>query len=207
MTDELLTYLESTTAHNPTLEQAYEDAHEFELITPDSMTGQLLTTLAASTQAQAAIAVTPAVNVVGLYLLAGLRDDGILTCVDPEPEHQQLAKDAFRTAGYSPGRIRFLPSRPLDVMGRLAHDSYQIIVAEVSPMDLKALVDAALPLLTNGGSIVLPDVLFDGTLLDESRTDRETIAAKEADEYIRSLDNVHVTRLPLGTGMIIVTKH
>ena len=202
MTDELRFYLESTTDLNPTLEQAYEDAHEFGLPVPDIVTGRLLTTLTAATQAQAAIAA----NVVGLYLLAGLGTNGILTCVAPEPEHQRFARQAFRSAGYSPSRIRFLPSRPLDVMGRLASHSYQLIYAEISPVDLKALVNTALPLLTTGGSIILPDVLFSGALIDEFRATRAMIAAREADEYICALEGVYVTRLPLGSGMTIITK-
>ncbi len=206
MTVELRTYIESTTTLEPNLARAYQDAEEFGLDAPDVLIGQLLTTLVANSQAQSAIAVTPALNVAGLYMLAGLNDLGILTCIDPEAEHQRLAKLIFREAGYSPTRIRFLPSRPLDVMGRLANESYQIIYAEVSPMDLKSLIDAALPLLCPGGSLVLPDVLFDGTLADASRRDRDTIAAREADEYLLGLDNVHVTRLPLGSGLTIVTK-
>ena len=76
-------------------------------------------------------------------------------------------------------------------MGRLASHSYQLIYAEVSPVDLKALVNTALPLLTTGGSIILPDVLFSGALIDE---------------YICALEGVYVTRLPLGSGMTIITK-
>lgn len=206
MTSELRAYIESTTDLEPNLARAYEDAEEFGLDAPDVLTGQLLTTLVANARAQAAIAVTPALNVAGLYLLAGLTEYGILTCIDPEPEHQRLAKLIFREAGYPHTRIRFLPSRPLDVMGRLANKSYQIIYAEVAPMDITTLVDAALPLLSPGGSLVLPDVLFDGTLTDETRRDPDTRAIREADEYIRSLSGAHVCRLPLGTGMTIVTK-
>lgn len=206
VTVELRSYIESTTADETVLAKAYEDASEFGLAVPDIMTGQLLTTLATSCQAQGAIAVTPAANVVGLYLLKGLASTGILTCIDPEPEHQKRAKETFRSAGFSPSRIRFLPSRPLDVMGRLANEAYQVVYGEVSPIDLRAFIDAALPLLSAGGSLVLPDVLFDGTLADETRKDRDTQAAREADEYVRSLAGVHVTRLPLGAGMTIVTK-
>ena len=32
------------------------------------------------------------------------------------------------------------------------------------------------------------------------------IAAREADEYICALEGVYVTRLPLGSGMTIITK-
>lgn len=204
--DYLRDYIESTTTVGDVLAAACEDAQEFGLALPDTMTGALLTTLAATARAQGAIAVTPAAGVVGLHLLAGLSDSGILTCIDPEPEHQKRAKQTFRDAGYSPSRIRFLPSRPLDVMGRLAADSYNIVYGEVSPVDLKAFTDAALPLLATGGVLVLADSLLDGTLADATRKDRDTVAAREADEYISSLDNVIVARLPLGAGITLVTK-
>ena len=73
--------------------------------------------------------------VLGLYVLAGMPDNGILTCIDPEAEHQRSAKEAFREAGYAPSRGRFLPSRPLEVMGRLANDAYQVIYADVAALD------------------------------------------------------------------------
>jgi len=71
VTDELRFYLESTIDLDPNLEQAYEDAHEFGLPVPDIVTGRLLTTLTAATQAQAAITVTPAANVVGAVFAGG----------------------------------------------------------------------------------------------------------------------------------------
>ena len=45
-----------------------------------------------------------------------------------------------------------------------------------------------------------------GTLADASRTDRDTAAAREADEYLRELEGASVTRLPLGSGLTLVTK-
>lgn len=206
MTEELRAYIESTTPVNGPLDSAYEAAQEFGLPTPDVMTGSLLSALAASCQAQAAIAVTPAASVVGLHVLKGMNPKGILTCIDPDPENHNRAKATFRDAGYSPSRIRFLPSRPLDVMSRLAAGSYQLVYGEVSPIDVKAFVDIALPLLSSGGSVVLPDVLLDGTIADESRKDRVTVAAREADEYLRSLDGIVVARLPLGAGTTVITK-
>lgn len=143
----LRTYVESTTETDAAVARAREDAAEFGLPAPDEMTGQLLTTLAATTNGNGstgAIAITPAAGLVGLYILNGLADNTTLTCIDPESEHQRQAKALFREAGYSPSRVRFLLSRPLDVMSRLANDSYQLVFGQVSPMDLKALVDSRL---------------------------------------------------------------
>lgn len=205
----LRTYVESTTETDATVARGREDAAEFGLPAPDEMTGQLLTTLAATTNGDGstgAIAITPAAGLVGLYILNGLADNTTLTCIDPESEHQRQAKALFREAGYSPSRVRFLLSRPLDVMSRLANDSYQLVFGQVSPMDLKALVDAAWPLLRRGGALVLADALLDGTIADQTRKDRDTQAARNADEYIRSIEGAHVARLPLGAGLTVVTK-
>lgn len=59
----LRTYVESTTETDAAVARAREDAAEFGLPAPDEMTGQLLTTLAATTNGNGstgAIAITPA---------------------------------------------------------------------------------------------------------------------------------------------------
>ena len=46
------------------------------------------------------------VGVSGLWLLAGMTDDGVLTTIDPEPEYQQAAREAFAAADVPLGRTR-----------------------------------------------------------------------------------------------------
>lgn len=208
--DALRSFIESTSEVSEALTSARAHAEEYGLPVPDESTGQLLSTLAAvssgTTSRPQAVAITPAASVVGLYLLAGMSENGILTCIDPEAEHQASAKQTFRDAGYSSSRGRFLPSRPLDIMGRLANDTYQVIYAEVPALDMPALVKAAWPLLHQHGTLVLANSLLDGTVADSSRTDRDTAAAREADETARSLEGAAVTRLPYGAGLTLVTK-
>ena len=155
----LRSYIETNSEASPALSGARDHAAEYGLPVPDESTGQLLTTLTAastgSTERPQAVAITPAANVVGLYVLAGMPDNGILTCIDPEAEHQRSAKTAFREAGYAPSRGRFLPSRPLEVMGRLANDAYQVIYADVAALELPAIIKAAWPLLHQRGTLVL----------------------------------------------------
>lgn len=211
-TEALRSYILSTTEPLQALDEALQHAEEFHLRAPDAITGALLASLAAGVAGSAssgsanAIVVTPAASVVGLHLLHGLGERGQLTCIDPESEHQRHAKKCFQEAGYRPANYRFLPSRPLDVMGRLAAASYRFVYGDVAPMDQRAFIDAALPLLNPGGVLVLADSLLDGTVSDTSRTDRDTVAARETDAYVREMDGVLVTRLPLGAGLTIVTK-
>ena len=57
-----------------------------------------------------------------------------------------------------------------------------------------------------GGTLVLVDSLLDGTIADETRRDRDTAAARQAEEMVQGLDGALVTRLPFGAGMTLVTR-
>lgn len=195
-----------------TLIDARSDASEYSLPTPSIAVGSLLGTLAAaggavsSAGVTGAVAITPAAGVVGLHILAGLPEKAALTCIDPEADHQTRAKAAFRDAGFGLSRARFLPSRPLDVLGRLAAGAYHLVFADVDPVDLPAVVDAAWPLLSPGGTLVLAGSLLDGTITDPTRKDRGTLAAREAEELVDSIEDAVVTRLPLDSGVTLVTR-
>lgn len=202
-------YIIATTLPDEVMRETRDDATEFGLEAPDEITGQLISTLAAvgsASKSSGAVLITPAAGVVGLYALRGLGERQTVTCIDPEAEHQTHAKEAFRSAGFSPSRARLLPSRPLDVLGRLAGGAYHLVYVDVSPLDLPAALEAAVPLLTVGGSIMVVNSLLDGTIADSTRRDRDTAGAREADELARSLENMVVSRLPLGGGVTLLTR-
>ncbi|WP_018017870.1 class I SAM-dependent methyltransferase [Corynebacterium capitovis] len=190
------------------LARARADAEENFLSAPGVSLGGLLSILAAS-GTQGAVAVTPAAGVVGLHILRGLPPKAALTCIDPETVHQSGAREAFREAGFAPARARFLTARPLDVMSRLAPGSYQLVYADVSPVDMSAVLHAAWPLLAPGGTLVLADSLLDGTVADHTRRDRETEAARAAWGDVDKLaaeEGALVAYLPLDGGTTLVTR-
>lgn len=191
------------------LDNALTEAAENNLAAPSEVVGALLSTLAAAGASPlGAVAVTPAAGVVGLHILKGLPEKATVTCIDPEAEHQGSAKESFRLAGYAASRARFLTARPLEVMGRLAPASYRLVVADVDPSELSAVVESAWPLLAPGGTLVLLGSLLDGTLADTSRRDRSTEAARAAQDDVDALaaSSAVVSRLPLDGGLTLVTK-
>ena len=211
---QLSTYIDSRRDHlseavGEALARAREDAGENGVPVPSQVVGDLLSVLAAGNDAaQGAVAVTPAAGVAGLHILAGLPEKATLTCIEPEAALQAGAKEAFRAAGFAPSRVRFLTSRPLDVMGRLATGAYQLIYADVSAVELRSLIDAAWPLLAPGGTLVIAGSLLDGTVADPTRRDRETEAAREADAFVDTLalEEAAIARLPLDGGLTLLTK-
>ena len=131
---------------------------------------------------------------------------GHITCIEPEIQHQKLARSAFQADGIPNNAYRFLPSAPLDVVSRLAQNSYDIAIVECSVEDFSTTVEATLPALRPGGILMLLDSLMDGTVRDRDRQDRQITSAREADEAIRRLPGAAVSRLPLGAGSTLVTK-
>lgn len=192
---------------------ARTEAEENGVAAPSATVCALLTSFAATGSRDGvphgAVAVTPAAGVVGLSMLRGLPDKATLTCIEPEAALQSGTKQALRAGGYSASRVRFLTARPLDVMGRLAKSAYQLIYADVAPVELEPIIRAAWPLLAPGGTLMLAGSLLDGTLADATRRDRETAAAREADDYVGDFAAEHngvVTRLPLDGGLTLLTK-
>ncbi|MEJ6548047.1 MULTISPECIES: O-methyltransferase [unclassified Corynebacterium] len=207
--DAVRDYVNATAASDEALDAARDSATEYGLLTPDAMTGEFLTFLAAqvTTAAPTAVVMSPAFGVIGLHLFAGFSGGGHVTCIDPEVQHQVLAREAFSSAGVRSNAYRFLPSAPLVGVSRLATDAYDIIVSQSMTEHLSATVDAALPVLRPGGVLVLLDSLLDGTLADAGRTDRQARAAADAEEHLRTMDGITVARLPLGAGCTVITRH
>ncbi len=211
--DAVRSYINGTARSDDALTEARTAASEFGLLYPDAATGEFLTFLAARPVAGAqpgAVVMSPACGVIGLHLFAGFPEGtGHVTCIDPEVEHQKLAKQAFTSAGRRPTSFRFVPSSPLDGIVRLATDSYDLIIADVDPELLTTAVDSSLPALRQGGVLVLLDALLDGAPGDPARTDRQAEAARAVEAHLaglRDTGTVETARLPLGAGMTVVTR-
>ena len=57
--------------------------------------GSLLRLLAAAAKAKSVVEIGTGAGTSGLWLLQGMPDDGILTTIDVEPEHQAAARRAY----------------------------------------------------------------------------------------------------------------
>lgn len=208
-TSALLDLITSTTVESDALQAARRDAAEMGLAVPDTATAAFLTAVAASkatAQGSKAIIVSPAPAVPGLAIAAGFGDKGHFTAIDTEPEHLSAAREAFALAGVPNSRFRALPSRPLEVLTRMTPSDYVLVWADVPPADVLAATEEIIPLLTEGGVLMLPDVLLDGTIADPTRTDRDTASCRAFDEAMQARDDVVYSRLALGAGMAMIIK-
>ena len=108
MTDPITTaswsYAEAFVAEDDILSRARERAEEVGVVAIGPGGGAALRFLASVLDARAVVEVGTGTGVSGLWLLRGMRSDGVLTTVDIETEHQRLARETFNDAGVPPQR-------------------------------------------------------------------------------------------------------
>src|SRR6202789_3257852 len=68
--------------------------------------GALLSLLTKLSGGKAVVEVGTGAGVSSLWLLSGMSDDGVLTTIDIEREHQRIAKEAFSDAAIGPTQTR-----------------------------------------------------------------------------------------------------
>jgi len=131
----IVKHAERSITEEPITAAARERAEESGANPVTPAVGALLSVLAKIASAKAVVEVGTGAGVSGLWLLSGMREDGVLTTIDIEPEHQRLAKQAFVAAGVGPSRTRLIVGRAQEVLTRLADESYDLVFIDGEPVD------------------------------------------------------------------------
>ncbi len=168
--------------------------------------GALLSVLARLTGGRAVVEVGTGAGVSGLWLLSGMRDDGVLTTIDVEPEHLRIAKQGFSEAGVGPGRTRLISGRAQDVLTRLADESYDLVFVDADPVDQPQFVTEGVRLLREGGAIVVHRAALGGRAGDATARDAEVTAVREAARLIAEDERLTPVLIPLGDGLLAAVR-
>jgi predicted O-methyltransferase YrrM len=181
---------------------ARERARELGLPEVDPLVGSTLRFLATLVDAHTVAEIGTGAGVSGLWLLSGMRADGILTSVDVEAEHQRLARESFNEASIPASRARLITGNALDVLPRLADGGYDMVFCHTRPGDFPAFLTEALRLLRKGGLVVFSSVLAGGKVTDSALRDPETVAMREFLTSARDDERLVPLLLPVGDGLL-----
>jgi predicted O-methyltransferase YrrM len=202
----ILGHAEDSISEDPIVGAARERAVDAGAGAVTPAVGALLSVLARLARAKAVAEVGTGAGVSGLWLLAGMADDGVLTTIDVEPEHQRLAKQAFTEAGVTPPRTRVIAGRAQEVLQRLADESYDLVFIDADPLDQPQFVVEGIRLLRPGGAIVVHRAALGGRAGDPSAADAEVTAVREAARLIAEDERLTPVLVPLGDGILIAAR-
>jgi predicted O-methyltransferase YrrM len=158
------------------------------------------------TQARKVVEVGTGTGVSGLWLLRGMRPDGVLTTVDTEAEHQRLAKKTFTEAGVPSQRARLINGSALDVLPRLTDGHYDLVFCDGDKREYPDYLAEALRLLRPGGLVAFDNALWHDRVADPAQRDPETVAVRELGRAVRESDDLVSLLLPMGDGLLVARK-
>ena len=168
--------------------------------------GATLGLLASLLEAHSVVEIGTGTGVSGLWLLRGMRPDGVLTTVDTEAEHQRLAKQGFTEAGIASQRVRLIPGAALDVLPRLTDGHYDLVFCDGDKHEYADYLTEAVRLLRPGGVVAFDNALWHDRVADPAQRDPETVAIRELGKAVREHDSLVPALLPVGDGLLVAKK-
>jgi predicted O-methyltransferase YrrM len=147
-----------------------------------------------------------AVVEIGLWLLRGMRPDGVLTTVDIETEHQRLARQTFNEAGIPTQRARTISGAALDVLPRLTDGHYDLVFVDGDKREYADYLTEAVRLLRPGGVVAFDNALWHDRVADPSRRDEETTVIRELGRSVAADETLVPLLLPVGDGLLLAQK-
>jgi predicted O-methyltransferase YrrM len=198
-----LSYSESFVIEGDVIVAARRRAAELGCVPIGAGGGAVLRTLAAATNARAVVEVGTGAGVSGLWLLGGMRPDGVLTTVDVESEHQRAAKEAFTEAGFAPARYRLINGSAAEVLPRLTDAAYDLVFVDADKSAYEVYYEQGVRLLRPGGAVVFDNMLWHDRVADPSVRDIDTITLRELGKTIRADDRLVSALLPVGDGLLV----
>jgi predicted O-methyltransferase YrrM len=199
-------YADEFVAEDDVLAKARERAAEVAAVPIGSGGGAMLRFLASVVEARNVVEIGTGCGVSGVWLIRGMHEDGILTSVDIEPEHQRLARQAFEEAGVPSQRVRLIAGAALDVLPRMTEGRYDLVFVDGDKQEYPGYLEQAVRLLRVGGVVAIDNALWHDRTADPANRDPDTVGIRETLARVRDDDTLVPVLLPVGDGLLVARK-
>jgi len=187
------------------MQQARRNGQEISASDPTPAVGKFLKFSVHLLKAKSVVEIGTGSGVGGLWLLSGMPSDAVLTTIDSEREHSKIAKTIFDEADIAPTRYRIITGKLIEVIGKLADNSYDLIVIRPA-LDLFDMVQESYRLLKPGGLLVIDQALSGGKVADPTQRDPESIARRDAVKVVKEDERWAASLIPIGAGVLVANK-
>ena len=194
-------------AEDPHQSAAREKGIELGVLDATPGSGAYLRYIASLISAQSVVEIGTGSGVGTLWLLKGIMNSGVITTIDPEVQHVQIAKQVFTEADIAANRYRLITSDYLDVMRKLADRAYDLVVFRGNPEDIFDVIDEAHRILRTGGILAIDHFYGGGKVPDPAQRDPKTVALRDAGKFLKHQSEVWAISLnPIGDAVLLATK-
>jgi len=201
-----LSYAESFHPEDEVMTTARARAAELGCVPIGPGGGAALRLLATMISARAVVEVGTGAGVSGLWLLRGMRADGVLTTVDVEAEHQRAAREAFTDADIAPPRYRMINGSAAEVLPRLTDGGYDLVFVDADKSSYGVYYEQALRLLRSGGVVAFDNALWHDRVAENTARDPDTVMIRELGKAVRDDARLVSAMLPVSDGLLVAVK-
>ena len=210
---ELRNYLwEKGLDENPVLKRLREETenHPFALMQICPEQGALMANLVRLISAKKAIEVGTFTGYSALAVALALPEDGYLLACDISEEFTSIGKPYWEEAGVSENiDLQIAPA--IETLKSKIEDgesnSYDFAFIDADKINYLNYYELCLDLIRPGGVIAIDNVLWGGSVIDSARTDDDTKAIREINDFIVSDKRVNISMIPVGDGVTLAVKN
>lgn len=202
-----LDYVESWAEEDELLTAARARGHDLGCIPVGPAGGATLRFLAAAVNAKAVVEVGTGAGTSSLWLMRGMRPDGILTSVDIEPEHQKAARQTLTQAGIAPHRFRMINGSAAEVLPRLTDGAYDLVFVDADKIAYVDYLNEARRLLRTGGVVAFDNTLRGDQVADPQVRDDTTVVTRDLLAAVRDDPGLTSALLPVGDGLLVAVRN
>lgn len=182
-------------------------AHSLELgVDPVSpAVGAQLAVLAAAGSVHSILEIGTGAGVSGLWLLTGA-PDAILTSIDIEYDHQQVARTMFADADVPANRIRLITGSAHEVLPRMNDGAYDLVLIDADAGSVLDYVQHGLRIARRGGLVLVARALWKGRVADPAQRDDTVADFRVLLSTIQESGAVQASLIPSGDGLLQLVK-
>ena len=196
-------FSDSYVIEDDVLTGARERAAELGCVPISAGSGALLRFVARAISARHVGEIGTGAGVSSLWLLRGMSDDGVLTSIDIELDHQRAARETLTAADVAQGRYRLIAGRALEVLPRLTDGAYDLVLIDADKAEYALYFEQALRLLRPGGVIAFDNALWHDRVADPAQRDAETVALRDLVTMVRGHEGLTPVLVPSGDGLLL----
>jgi predicted O-methyltransferase YrrM len=212
ITDDLADYIQRITLREPEAlkrqrEQTSAHPHAGMQTAPEQ--GQFLHLLARLTGAKKTLEVGVFMGYSSTWVSLALPPGGKVIACDLSEEFTTRARQTWRDAGVE-DRIELRLGPALDTLDRMIAGgetgSFDLAFIDADKTNYANYYERALILVRRGGVIAIDNVLWDGNVIDASKTDADTEAIRAFNQKLSGDERVAISLVPLGDGLTLACK-
>lgn len=148
-----------------------------------------------------------AIGYAALHMANAMGAEGLVVTIEPNDEMIRRAEDYLGRAGLRE-RVRIERGRALEVISNLK-ETFDLVYIDALKEEYRGYLDLSLPLLREGGVVVVDNVLWGGQVAGQIRSDDQrasTEALREFNEHFVNHPQLRAEVLSFGDGIGYAVK-